>query len=214
MHYFQNPHEITGDDPPPPFLVKRLARIAERLLRKDRLVRAFRWLEARHRQSTHFWAGDLVRPVDVHGDFIPAKILEDPALRQQWQQWLREALQATQPECERTMRALDRQRCDADAEANPLQLESTGDLLKRLSEGSGRIGENTVGLAAHLANEGLLPMYGLPTRSRDLVIGTTERRQKLRTLNRDLEIAIHEYAPGNVLLHDKQEHRCLGACCA
>jgi DEAD/DEAH box helicase domain-containing protein len=210
LHYFENPHEITGDDPPPPFLVKRLARIAERLLRKDRLVRAFRWLEERHRQSTHFWAGDLVRPVDVHGDFIPAKTLEDPTLSQQWQHWLREALQATQPDCERTMKALDRQRCNADADAKPLRLESADDLLKRLSEGSGRIGENTVGLAAHLANEGLLPMYGLPTRSRDLVIGTTERRQKLSTLNRDLEIAIHEYAPGNVLLHDKQEHRCLG----
>jgi DEAD/DEAH box helicase domain-containing protein len=216
LHYFENPHEITGDEPPPPFLVKRLARIAERLLRKDRLVRAFRWLEERHRlekrpgRIRHFWAGDLVRPVDVHGDFIPAKILEDPTLQQQWQQWLREALQATQADCERTMEALDRQRCAADAEAKPLTLESADDLLKRLSQGSGQIGENTVGLAAHLANEGLLPMYGLPTRSRDLVIGTTERGQKLRTLNRDLEIAIHEYAPGNVLLHDKQEHRCLG----
>lgn len=210
LHYFENPHEITGDDPPPPFLVKRLARIAERLLRKDRLVRAFRWIEMRHRQNTHFWAGDLVRPVDVHGDFIPAKTLEDPTLRQQWQQWLREALEATQADCERTMKALDRQRCNADEEAKPLQLESADDLLQRLSEGAGRIGENTVGLAAHLANEGLLPMYGQPTRSRDLVIGTTERRQKLVTLNRDLEIAIHEYAPGNVLLYDKQEHRCLG----
>ena len=210
LHYFENPEAITGDDPPPPFLVKRLKRIAERLLRKDRLVRAFRWLEKRHRQKTLFWAGDLVRPVDVHGDFIPAKLLQDPALRKQWRTWLLEALEATQAESELTRDALDRQRHTKGQEAEELELEKSDKLVKKLEEGLDRIAGNTTGLAAHLANEGLLPMYGLPTRSRDLVIGTTEAGQKLRTLSRDLEIAIHEYAPGNVLLHDKQEHRCLG----
>lgn len=210
LHYFENPEAITGDDPPPPFLVKRLKRIAERLLRKDRLVRAFRWIEKQHRQKALFWAGDLVRPVDVHGDFIPAKLLQHPALRKQWRTWLLEALEATQAESELTRDALDRQRHTEGQKAEELVLEEGGKLVKKLEEGLERIAGNTTGLAAHLANEGLLPMYGLPTRSRDLVIGTTEARQKLRTLNRDLEIAIHEFAPGNVLLHDKQEHRCLG----
>lgn len=210
LHYFENPEAITGDDPPPPFLVKRLKRIAERLLRKDRLVRAFRWIEKQHRQQSRFWAGDLVRPVDVHGDFIPAKLLQQPALRKQWRKWLLEALEATQAESALTRDALDRQRHTEGQEAEELVLEEADKLVKKLEQGLERIASNTTGLAAHLANEGLLPMYGLPTRSRDLVIGTTEGGQKLRTLNRDLEIAIHEYAPGNVLLHDKQEHLCLG----
>ena len=77
LHYFRKPEIITGAAPPPPFLVKRLARIAQRLLRKDRLVQAFRWLEQQHRASSGFWAGDLVRPVDVHGDFIPATTMAD-----------------------------------------------------------------------------------------------------------------------------------------
>lgn len=210
LHYFENPEAITGDDPPPPFLVKRLSRIAERLLRKDRLIRAFRWLEKQHRQQSQFWAGDLVRPVDVHGDFIPAKLLQQPALRKHWRKWLLEALEATQAECELTRDALDRQRHTEGQEAELLVPEKPEQLVKQLEQGLDRIASNTTGLAAHLANEGQLPMYGLPTRSRDLVIGTTEGGQKLRTLNRDLEIAIHEYAPGNVLLHDKQEHLCLG----
>lgn len=210
LHYFENPEAITGDDPPPPFLVKRLARIAERLLRKDRLVRAFRWLENKHRIQTQFWAGDLVRPVDVHGDFIPARLLREPSLRKLWREWLLEALEATHEECEKTRDALDRQRHTEGQQAEPLILEDPKLLIKQIEQGLDRIASNTVGLAAHLANEGALPMYGLPTRSRDLIIGTTEGGQKLRTLNRDLEIAIHEYAPGNVLLHDKQEHLCLG----
>ena len=210
LHYFNNPEQITGDTPPPPFLVKGMARIAERLLRKDRLVRAFRWLEERHRAQSGFWAGDLVRPVDVHGDFIPAVSLLDQKLRQQWLRWLREALLATETDCLRTRDALDRQRPRSGLNVQPLELEDIDTLLTRLQAGLGRIGANTVGLAAHLATEGLLPMYGLPTRSRDLIIGTSDGGQTLRMLNRDLEIAIHEFAPGNVLLHDKQEHLCLG----
>lgn len=210
LHYFQHPKAITGDMPPPPFLVKGLARIAERLIRKDRLVRAFRWIEQRHRGSSGFWAGDLVRPVDVHGDFIPAATLTDPEKRAYWCNVLREALAATETESLRTLRALDRQRPQTGPQVEPLNLEPVEDLLERLCSGLERIGANTTGLAAHLANEGLLPMYGLPTRSRDLVIGCTPGGQNLKTLNRDLEIAIHEYAPGRVLVHDKQEHLCLG----
>jgi DEAD/DEAH box helicase domain-containing protein len=210
LHYFQHPKAITGDTPPSPFLVKGLARIAERLLRKDRLVRAFRWIEQRQRHSHGFWAGDLVRPVDVHGDFIPAATLSDPELRQRWCQWLREALAATEAETLRTLKALDRQRPETGDQVEPLELEAVEELLEQLCSGLERIGANTTGLAAHLANEGLLPMYGLPTRSRDLVIGCTPGGQSLKTLNRDLEIAIHEYAPGRVLVHDKQEHLCLG----
>jgi hypothetical protein len=172
LHYFRHPERITGDAPPPPFLVKRLARIAERLLRKDRLIHAFRWLEQRQRQANGgVWAGDLVRPVDVHGDFIPARVLEDPLKLRQWQGWLAEALEATASEAERTRQALDRQRPLDDPRCDPLELESATNLLETITTGSKRVGANTAGLAAHLANEGVLPMYGLPTRVRDLVIG-------------------------------------------
>lgn len=211
LHYFRHPERITGDAPPPPFLVKRLARIAERLLRKDRLIHAFRWLEQRQRQSHGgVWAGDLVRPVDVHGDFIPAKVVQDSQQLQEWQGWLAQALEATADEAERTRQALNRQRPLEDPRCDPLELESATDLLKTLATGSQRIGANTAGLAAHLANEGVLPMYGLPTRVRDLVIGGDINKREVVSLDRDLEVAIYEFAPGNVLVHDKLEHLCIG----
>jgi hypothetical protein len=211
LHYFRHPQRITGDSPPPPFLVKRLARIAERLLRKDRLIHAFRWLE-QHQRKAHgdLWAGDLVRPVDVHGDFIPARVLQDPQQLQQWQRWLAEALEATASEAERTRQTLNRQRPLDDARCDPLELESAGELLQKIATGSQRVGANTAGLAAHLANEGELPMYGLPTRVRELVIGGDRTKREVVSLDRDLEVAIYEFAPGNVLVHDKLEHRCIG----
>ncbi len=211
LHYFRHPERITGDAPPPPFLVKRLARIAERLLRKDRLIHAFRWLEQRQRKSHgDLWAGDLVRPVDVHGDFIPARVLQDPQQLQQWQGWLAEALEATAGKAERTREALNRQRPLDEARCDSLELESAEELLETIATGSQRVGANTAGLAAHLANEGVLPMYGLPTRVRELVIGGDRDKRDVVSLDRDLEVAIYEFAPGNVLVHDKLEHRCIG----
>ena len=211
LHYFRHPERITGDPPPPPFLVKRLARIAERLLRKDRLIQAFRWLERRHRATSGgLWAGDLVRPVDVHGDFIPANILKEAGTLKQWQQWLAEALEATAGKAERTRLALNRQRPLDDERCDPLELESAAAVLEAIATGSQRIGANTAGLAAHLANEGLLPMYGLPTRVRDLVIRGDASKREVVSLDRDLEVAIYEFAPGNVLVHDKLEHLCVG----
>jgi DEAD/DEAH box helicase domain-containing protein len=211
LHYFRHPERITGDAPPPPFLVKRLARIAERLLRKDRLIHAFRWIEEKQRAVNHgVWAGDLVRPVDVHGDFIPAQVLNDPAQIKQWQNWLKEALEATAGAAERTRKALNRQRPVDDARCDALDLEPTDTLLETLATGNQRIGANTAGLAAHLANEGVLPMYGLPTRVRELVIRGDSQKREVVSLDRDLEVAIYEFAPGNVLVHDKLEHLCIG----
>ena len=207
LHYFRHPESITGDAPPPPFLVKRLPRIAERLLCKDQLVAAFRWLEEKHRnESKGFWLGDLIKPVDVHGDFIPAAILKSER-KEKWLQWLREALQApkVQTKVRHTLEAMQRGN-----ESIPLSLKSNKDFLNKITENIGKVGENTIGLAAHLANHGLLPMYGLPTRVRELVLGPSNDNKPTESLSRDLEIAIYEYAPGNVLVHDKKDHRCIG----
>lgn len=212
LHYFRHPEAITGDAPPPPFLVKRLPRIAERLLCKDQLIAAFQQLEQHHRNETGgFWLGDLVKPVDVHGDFIPAAILKDEKLSSKWKQWLYEAFESpdVKIKIQRTLDAIKRgNSSDFD---NSLSLRSSKDLWKKIIEYKRMIGGNTVGLAAHLANYGLLPMYGLPTRVRELVLGPSNNsNQPMESLSRDLEVAIYEYAPGNVLVHDKQDHHCIG----
>lgn len=208
LHYFRHPEAITGDAPPPPFLVKRLPRIAERLVCKDQLIAAFRQIEQRHRDETGgFWLGDLVKPVDVHGDFIPAAtLMKNEQLLEEWRQWLRKALQSpdVQREITRTLDAIKRGN-----DVNCLSHRSSEDLWQDIVKHKEAVGENTVGLAAHLANYGLLPMYGLPTRVRELVLGPS-KTQPTESLSRDLEVAIYEYAPGNVLVHDKKDHQCIG----
>src|SRR5215213_4541719 len=71
------------------------------------------------------------------------------------------------------------------------------------------------GLAHTLADAGLLPMYGMPTRVRNLYLGSRSRPGApgswiWSAVDRDLDIAIFEFAPGAVLTKDKQEHLCVG----
>lgn len=58
------------------------------------------------------------------------------------------------------------------------------------------------GLAESLAEAGLLPMYGMPTRSRVLYHDYSD--MKFSEMSRDLEMSITEYAPGNEVTKDKK----------
>ena len=59
-----------------------------------------------------------------------------------------------------------------------------------------------LGLAECLAEAGLLPMYGMPTRTRSLY--HDYKNGDFSSMSRDLEIAISEYAPGNEITKDKK----------
>mgnify|MGYP001809552292 CR=1 FL=1 len=215
LHYFNRPEVITGEAPPPPFLVKRLSRIAERLVSKECLVRAFDLIRTEDRGSgLGLWAGDVVRPVDVHGDFIPTTILEGPeSVRQFWQNRLIQALEKGQDQTEAIVKLFERDRREGKGDCEDLRHKSARELVNQIFSTTSTAASNTPGLAAHLADRGLLPMYGLPTRVRQLVIGRRRSDgfgEQVEVIDRDLEIAIYEFAPGNVLVHDKKEHLCIG----
>jgi hypothetical protein len=72
-----------------------------------------------------------------------------------------------------------------------------------------------VSLAHSLAEQGTLPMYGMPTRVRNLYTGhraTPDRpgEHKWSTIDRDLDIAVYEFAPGSLIVKDKKAHTCVG----
>jgi DEAD/DEAH box helicase domain-containing protein len=69
------------------------------------------------------------------------------------------------------------------------------------------------GLAHSLAEAGYFPMYGMPTRVRDLYLEfrkSSEGDFEWSTIDRDVDLAIYEHAPGAVVVKDKQEHLCAG----
>ncbi len=207
LHYFRRPESITGDPPPPPFLTKTQPTTALRFLRKAWLCKAFEILRD---QGGAPWPGDDIRPPDIHGEFVPADLYFDT--RQTWPAKLREALDAADAW---RRRAADAIVGDSPLRDDPAIRSFDAETLAREIDAVGGVGIRKGGLANLLAEAGLLPMYGMPTRVRRLYCRSRRRQRKppihaWETIERDLDLAIHEFAPGSVLVKDKMQHRCIG----
>ena len=189
--YFANPKKITGDPSPPPFLTMDQPQIVQRLLVKESLRRAFRNAGVR-------WWNCPTTPPDSHGEFGWAR---DWQVQQQVLTWLR-----TDSSREEIIKALcenaDRQevQCWLDYLSNELP-----ESIKRVYDNPEIAGD---GLAERLAEGGILPMYGMPSRTRLLYHRLTE--DGARTVDRDLELAITEFAPGAQKTKDKAVHTAIG----
>jgi DEAD/DEAH box helicase domain-containing protein len=213
LHYFRHPEQITGDVPPPPFLSKGQALPARRFLRKAWLGRAFARLRDACRERGEPYPGDDLSPPDVHGEYVPTDRYFDP--ESIWPGRLRQALEeaAVVPQELASLLA-------EDGRLAPQQLTNGLDVDGLLAEiasiplAEGRVRE--AGLAHTLAEAGFLPMYGMPTRVRNLYTGYDRHpaihsaRVNWRGIDRDLDYAIHEFAPGSVIVKDKRQHRCVG----
>lgn len=217
LTYFRDPSRITGDDPPPPFLARTRPEIAQRFVRKFWLNTAFGHLREQVGQSKgapQSWTPDQLRPPDIHGEFPSTIDYQDP--EQEWSERLREALEATNSAAEQFADLLA-----AGAFPDAVRRAAFRGELKESPEEmiaflAGVVSRGEVvrdGLAHTLAEAGMLPMFGMPTRVRNLYTGTRRNVQggwDWLTTDRDLDFAVHEFAPGSQLIKDKRIHRAVG----
>lgn len=205
LHYFQHPESITGDAPPPPFLTSEHLAIPLRLLRKFWLIAAFDLLR---NESGQNYPGDDA-PADVHGEFVPCSVYFAEA--SEWPDRLRDALDRTLTARDSVARALGLGKL---GRSDDLIWVLTSDILSAEIDALRESGMATAGnLAGFLAENGLLPMYGMPTRVRDLLLGAVETdvgSLDWDTVDRDLDVAIYEFAPGQSLIRDKRKHTAIG----
>lgn len=201
LHYFRHPDKITGDPPPPPFLTTTLDQIVDRVVRKHWLVEAFRGLR---KASNGQWMGDGLRSApDNHGEFI--RVNDIPADRQAWLGQIRGALEASR-ESRDDMALL----CTGDRErANEITCSLSVDgLVKEIADVADDPRMQEFGLGEALAEYGLLPMYGMPTRVRVLytrpIINEERDEITFSEMDRDIDVAIQEFAPGRLLVKDKR----------
>jgi DEAD/DEAH box helicase domain-containing protein len=203
LYYFREPRKITGDVPPPPFLTRGMPNIAKRFLRKWWLNAAF----ARLRDASGGnWPADDMRPPDIHGEFMET----DTYFHDQWRERLHGALRAEQDSA--------RMFVDLLCQDSPLSFDRVwvdeDELLNEVDALEGRPESRRYGLAHSLAEQGDLPLYGMPTRVRDLYVGhrTSRVTQEIEwaTIDRDLDLAVFEFAPGSIIVKDKREHMCIG----
>lgn len=206
LHYFRHPEQITGDLPPPPFLTTGLEMIAQRLVRKAWLVAAFRLLKRSVVAAGRKWPGDAYRgKPDNHGELFRVAWLRDN--RAAWFPLIRSALEKTAEERDAFAKAC--------AQGHIERLQSI--LAKLTSDGvmadiAAMLDDPAMsekGLAEALAEHGRFPMYGMPTRTRQLLTRPIRGRgDKIHfaEMDRDLDVAIQEFAPGKYLIQDKRRY--------
>ncbi len=198
-YYYANPSLIASVPPPPPFLSMQ-DQIVERLIAKECLRRAFR--EA-HVTS---WDGPA-RPPDSHGEFGMAACTDAkkecwPRVKQQVNEWLQNE---TSQEAEVIRRVLG---YDSNQDIERWLYFVTTELPERIEEAVNSPVLMADGLAERLAQAGVLPMYGMPTRMRPLYHGLESEKES--TITRDLDVAITEFAPGAKKTKDKAIYTAIG----
>lgn len=198
-YYFQHPDEITGELPPTPYVDMRRPEILRRSFLAEVLRRAFSATAA----ATGFEAGD-----NVHGQFGTAAAWS--GVRREVGYWigthgseigaiLDAFLAGTTEELRdqrgQLLRFVEVEALDAIDDAAAATDVPTRDLSQRLAEA------------------GLLPMFGFPTRVRTLYHAEPRRARPWPppyVIDRDAGVAISEFAPGSDVVKDKAIHRCIG----
>jgi DEAD/DEAH box helicase domain-containing protein len=207
LHYFRHPERITGDPPPPPFLATGYEDIPLRVIRKAWLQAAFKRLKNIH--GAAYPGYDLVPP-DIHGEFVQVSDYKDEG--SPWRVELRSALMATTAERDLAVLTL-MARQSATLVAQVRKGLAVDRLMTQIAEVIERETRWDIGVAHALAEGGILPMYGMPTRVRPLYLGLTRNRAdelEWDTTDRDADLAIYEFAPEATLVRDKRVHKAVG----
>ena len=193
-HYFGKPERITGDPPPVPFLTMDQERIVKRLFAKECLRRAFKHVGMRP------W--HVSGSPDVHGEF---GLADDPEGEVGWaqnRQAIVEWIISRESEERQIVKAL--LGTENDEFITWLQESLPGE-IDRIAVNPEIAGN---ALANRLAEGAILPMYGMPSRTRILYHRLSG--DKAFTVDRDLELAISEFAPGSQKTKDKAIHTAIG----
>lgn len=187
--YYNHPQRITSDLPPTPFLSMTRPEIAERLAAKECLRRAFQ------AAGVAWWQGPT--PPDTHGEFGLAT--DWAGHRPSVAAWL-----ASSPEVDAICATLSRSTgVDAAHLASCVRQDLAGEIDQAVAN-TELVGD---GLAHRLAEGGVMPMFGMPSRVRLLYHRWPPTEG---TVDRDLELAVTEFAPGSQKTKDKRVMTAIG----
>lgn len=196
QHHFSHPEGITGDSPPQPFLSMgddhRV--IAQRLASKECLRAAFRSMK-------RTWHQCADRRSDIHGEFGTVENFENSPESLEHYLQSAEGVSYTNRVCSTL--------CTG-AEIDPAILSSyIRDELYNIIRGKLSSDEFVeLNLAHRLAEAGVLPMYGMPTRVRPLFYAKDQLRgDTFQSIDRDLDLAISEFSPGAERTKDKRTYK-------
>lgn len=206
-HYFLNPQQITGDQPPTPFLSMDQYEILQRLFAKEVLYYAFK----------SFADGNGIRlEGNTHGEFGTRQEWIDNVngIKDKVKEWLSAesnksklheiALLLTQDE-DKINRLMEYAACP----------NQEGSLFGQMDKSVADFSVVAESLAECLAEDGVLPMYGMPTRDRLLYHSFRYKNgneicDEISNVSRPIDQAITAFAPGASITKDKHALTAIG----
>ena len=197
-YYFEHTEIITGDPPPAPYLDTARRTIVQRVVAAEALRRAYLSLPDRQRpkptrESTH---GPMGKSADWEATY------SDPV-----QRWLEVSDEL--PVLVRGLTVLTGTDPDDDDEITAWVRSG---LAEAINDAVADPNYTHTELSELLANAGVLPMFGFPTRIRALYGGKPKHINDTDAVvaDRSLQIAVSQYAPGGQVLNENQVHTCVG----
>ena len=207
-YYFQRPNRITSDPPPQPYVDLRRGAILQRVLNKEVLRQAF--------GALGLFVGD--GGDNVHGEFgdvanwsqRPPSATRTATVAELVAAWIA----ANSAAVERTSDVLltyaaPELRAERVALLDYVQIRLADEVTRVANDP--RFTQDS--LSERLANAGLLPMFGFPTRARLLFHDDPNRVRGWppeNAVDRDLDIAISQFAPGAETVKDGVVHTAAG----
>ena len=224
-YYFKNPDKVTNDPTPPPYLDTGSETIFERFLAKEVIRNAINDFV-----EENPWAGDIydTGSEDVHGQFGNVEFwneeinkekkrenqedFEDDVSKNSTELCYTEKIvnnwiKKNSIKIEEIIDIIWKQTELKDANPNKSKYSDfiKNDLIKNTNEKIEQYWRDYNSLSELLANAGILPMFGFPTRTRNLYTSAKQERNN-DGINRDLDLAISQFAPTAETVKDKKIH--------
>lgn len=197
--YFANPLPMISGEAPSPYLDMNRHRIIARMLNKEVLRGAFEVVNASDLDMNAAEQG-----AQIHGEF--GKAADWSTTAGAVQDWIDANLG-------RITTVTDILLSGTNLGEHKSQLigEVQNDLVAKISQCANDDESFTQdSLSERLAFAGVLPMFGFPTRVRNLYVSEPRRFPPRDVVDRSLDIAISQFAPGSETVRDKQVLRSVG----
>ncbi|HEV7529723.1 MAG TPA: DEAD/DEAH box helicase [Solirubrobacteraceae bacterium] len=200
-YYFDHPEKITGDPPPAPYIDLSRPEILQRVLASEVLRQAF-------------WQLSLEDEVElgsnVHGQFGACGRWRAQGGGRGHGSFVRDWVSTHAAAIQAAVAAL-LEGSDLESQAATLMAWTGTDMLDAVDQ-IAEANHADADLSQALAEGGLLPMFGFPTRVRYLYHDYPKGRSlpPKGVIDRDIEIAVSQFAPGAETPKDKAVHTAVG----
>ncbi|MEY4567253.1 MAG: hypothetical protein RLY14_2223, partial [Planctomycetota bacterium] len=197
--YFANPMPMISGNAPSPYLDLDRPRIVERMLNKEILRLAFHDVELSDMDADESEKGS-----HIHGEFGDAK--NWGMVRDRIQHWIMKNRDRISHIAQLLLKGTNLEKHSQDL-ISGIQHKLIHRIDKCANDNDAFIQDS---LSERLAFAGILPMFGFPTRVRNLYVSVPRSFPPKDVVDRPLDIAISQFAPGSETVRDKQVLRSVG----